>query len=266
MAYVYVDGEYDYTYRELISPEPRDKDCFWNNTLTKKYYFKFEVSQLSEIDNPEIPVQRKPFGGLGAISIYFYKAKVIPQRPVYIPNFVVNQVQVAESKSTRDIKFTTAFEEAEGFVNRQAVATMEKQSDDPVSILHLHYRPATWLKFRGCDVTEVERPKSISPDVFGLFDEIKPYSFDIEGDLPRPPMKKSKYKIVRTPVVHSDNVIELSVDEENKDCKEIIDLENYTPKNNKRTYTKEVEVIELLDSEEEEEDEARPSKILRINN
>ena len=35
MAYVYVDGEYDYTYREISNSSPREKDCFWNNTPTQ---------------------------------------------------------------------------------------------------------------------------------------------------------------------------------------------------------------------------------------
>ncbi|GBC03547.1 hypothetical protein RclHR1_05190011 [Rhizophagus clarus] len=259
MAYVYVDGEYDYTYREISNSSPREKDCFWNNTLSKKYYFKFEISQLYEIDNPEIPVQRKPFGGLGAISVYFYKARVIPQTPVYIPNFSVNQVKVAESKSTCGIKFTTAFEEAEGFFNRQAVATMEKQGDEPVAVLHLHYRPATWLSIRGCDVPEIDQQNHLSPSVP---EDIKPYSFDIKGEEPQSPSaEKAKYRIIRTSIIHSENVIDVTDENENRNSNEVIDLENYTPRN-KRTYTKEVDVIELLDSDEEEEE--NPSKILRF--
>ncbi|CAB4489552.1 hypothetical protein RhiirA1_426792 [Rhizophagus irregularis] len=262
MAYVYVDGEYDYTYREVSNSSPREKDCFWNNTLSKKYFFKFEISQLYEIDNPEIPLQRKPYGGLGAISVYFYKARVIPQTPVYIPNFSVNQVKVAEAKSTCGIKFTTAFEEAEGFSNRQAVATMERQGDEPVAVLHLHYRPATWLSIRGCNLPEIDQPNHLSPSVPGLLGDVKPYSFNIKGEEPQSPtVVKTKYKIIRAAVIHSDNVIEVTDESENRNNNEVIDLENYTPKN-KRTYTKEVDVIELLDSDEEEEE--NPSKILRI--
>ncbi|POG79221.1 hypothetical protein GLOIN_2v1528813 [Rhizophagus irregularis DAOM 181602=DAOM 197198] len=227
MAYVYVDGEYDYTYREVSNSSPREKDCFWNNTL-----------------------------------IYFYKARVIPQTPVYIPNFSVNQVKVAEAKSTCGIKFTTAFEEAEGFSNRQAVATMERQGDEPVAVLHLHYRPATWLSIRGCNLPEIDQPNHLSPSVPGLLGDVKPYSFNIKGEEPQSPtVVKTKYKIIRAAVIHSDNVIEVTDESENRNNNEVIDLENYTPKN-KRTYTKEVDVIELLDSDEEEEE--NPSKILRI--
>ncbi|RIA89470.1 hypothetical protein C1645_772217 [Glomus cerebriforme] len=262
MAYVYVDGEYDYTYREILNSSPREKDCFWNNTLSKRYCFKFEVSQLTELDNLLEPLQRKPYGGLGAISIYFYKARVIPQRPVYIPDFSVNQVQVIESKSTCGIKFTTAFEEAEGFASRQTMATMEKQSVDPVSVLHLHYRPATWLQIRGCDIPEIGWQNQLSPNVSGLLEDVKPYTFNIKNEEPQSSlMRKTKYKIIRATVIHSDNVIEIADEGENRNSNEIIDLESYTPRK-KRTYKKEVEVIELLDSEEEEE--GNSSKVLRI--
>ncbi|CAG8679984.1 6051_t:CDS:2 [Funneliformis mosseae] len=265
MAYVFVDGEYDYTYRELSSSSPREKDSFWNNTLSKKYYFKFNLPPSSEIDNLEIPLQRKPFGGLGAISIYFYKAKIIPEKPVYIPNFSINQVQVPESKSIKlGIKFTTAFEEGEGYFNRQAVATMEKQSEDPVAVLHIHYRPATWLYLKGCDIPISDLPNQLTPSVSVPLEEVKPYSFEInEGGSSA---KKSKYNIIRAAVVHSENVIEIADDENKikiKNEPEVIDLDNYIPKNNKRTYTKEVEVIELLDSDDD--DDNLPSKIIRVD-
>ncbi|CAI2161800.1 17630_t:CDS:2 [Funneliformis geosporum] len=263
MAYVFVDGEYDYTYRELSNPSPRTKDSFWNNTLTKKYYFKFRLPPSSEMETLEFPLQRKQFGGLGAISIYFYKGKMIPEKPVFIPNFPINQVQVSESKSSKlGIKFTTAFEEGEGYFNQQAVATMEKQSEDPVAVLHLHYRPATWLYLRGCDIPVSELPNQLSPAVS---EDVKPYSFEInEGGSQNTSARKSKYNIIRTSVVHSNKVIEID-DEENKISiktePEVIDLDNYKPKNTKRTYKKEVEVIELLDSDEEE----LPSKVIRID-
>ncbi|GBC12689.2 glycoside hydrolase family 20 protein [Rhizophagus irregularis DAOM 181602=DAOM 197198] len=215
MAYVYVDGEYDYTYREVSNSSPREKDCFWNNTLKK--------------------------------TIWWIRS---------------NFIKVAEAKSTCGIKFTTAFEEAEGFSNRQAVATMERQGDEPVAVLHLHYRPATWLSIRGCNLPEIDQPNHLSPSVPGLLGDVKPYSFNIKGEEPQSPtVVKTKYKIIRAAVIHSDNVIEVTDESENRNNNEVIDLENYTPKN-KRTYTKEVDVIELLDSDEEEEE--NPSKILRI--
>src|SRR5437762_1130179 len=116
MAFVYVDGEHDYTYQEVSSSSSIERDYFVN--LKKKCYFKFETSQLDDL---EIPFQRKPYGGIGAISVYFYKAKFILPRQVYASNYSVNQVQVAESKSTYDIKFTTAFEETNELVDWQDV-------------------------------------------------------------------------------------------------------------------------------------------------
>ncbi|CAG8476928.1 14112_t:CDS:2 [Acaulospora morrowiae] len=152
MAYVYVDGEYDYTYREILSSSFREKDCFWNNSLDKKYYFKFAVTEMSDTSSLNQLTEQKSCGGLGAISIYFYKARIIPQKNVVIPPFSVNQAQVSESKTNVDIKMTTAFEEEGGYVNRQPISTMEKQSDDPIAVLHLHYRPVDWLRARGFDI------------------------------------------------------------------------------------------------------------------
>src|SRR5687768_8169158 len=82
MAEVMIDGQFDHTYRGIKSRTAQVQYYFVNATRDKKLEFVFSNSvyddSSSTPNDPPNPLKSR--GGVGAMSVYFYKACSIPPR------------------------------------------------------------------------------------------------------------------------------------------------------------------------------------------
>ncbi|GBC10721.1 hypothetical protein RclHR1_09850010 [Rhizophagus clarus] len=150
MAETLIDGQFDKTYRGLKSRTVQFQDSFFNATRDKKLEFIFSNSIYDESSStPNNTFNSR--GGIGAISIYFYKGRSVIRQNVNIPSFDIQQAKVKESKKTFGIQCTTDFV-PRNVRNHICYYDMVKESNDPIAVLHLHYRPASWFAMRGIQV------------------------------------------------------------------------------------------------------------------
>jgi len=153
IAEVLVDGQFDKTYRGLKSRTSHIKDCFYNATRNKKFEFAFSDSIYDEssASNNNTPNSR---GGIGAISIYFYKGRSVLRKSFNLSSsFDIEQVKVKENKKSFGIQCTTAFiPQTVRQGQFSGYCDMVKESNNPIAVLHLHYRPASWFVIRGIQI------------------------------------------------------------------------------------------------------------------
>ncbi|RIA82333.1 hypothetical protein C1645_788544 [Glomus cerebriforme] len=157
MAEVLIDGQFDKTFRGLKSRTVHHKSCFFNATRDKKLEFVFSNSTYDEPSSTSTP-NITPRGGIGAISIYFYKGRSVPRQKVKkFSSFDIQQVKLRENKKIFGVQCTTAFE-PQNIGNHNCYYDMVKGSNDPIAVLHLHYRPASWFVMRGIQIQKGPHP------------------------------------------------------------------------------------------------------------
>ncbi len=154
MAETLIDGQFDNTYRGLKSHAIQIQDFFMNVTRDKKLEFTFSNSIYDDSSRtPHITPNKTPNlrGGVGTISIYFYKGRPVPRQNGTIPSFDIQQVKMKENKKSFEIQCTTAFI-PQNVRNHVSYYDMVKASTDPIAVLHLHYRSASWFAMRGVQI------------------------------------------------------------------------------------------------------------------
>ncbi|CAG8531387.1 2225_t:CDS:2 [Acaulospora morrowiae] len=152
-VFLYVDGEYDYSYTDINPLKLGEtRTCFWSKNRDKIYYFKFDPTIWSEEDdkNRQSPGKILPFGGPGAVSVYFYRAQRIAWNVAPPPDYNVEPTVVPENNNTRAIKLSTQYE-VQSVPNPTITRfdTYLQEHGPPLAVLHLHYRAAAWLRARG---------------------------------------------------------------------------------------------------------------------
>ncbi|GBB83949.1 hypothetical protein RclHR1_01060013 [Rhizophagus clarus] len=141
IAIIYVDGTNDYVCHVLTSSSPQTINYFWDFSRNKKYYFEF-----SEVQSSPKPCLKPLYGGIGTVSIYFYKAYKITNKLTSMPYYVLSQSRIIEPRFRPEIKFTTKFNEmVDANVSTIPNFDVTKQSNDPIAVLHIHYRSESWL-------------------------------------------------------------------------------------------------------------------------
>src|SRR6266542_212225 len=143
---VYIDGKNDYTYRGITSSFPQIQNSFWNSSRDKKYHFKFSKIPLTSNSSSTHSSSPSLYGAHGTVSIYFYKGKKVTSRLTSIPYYTLYQSRIIDVKFKSEIKFTTEFcEIIDQDISSKPIVDMIKQSNDPIAVLHLHYRSEPWL-------------------------------------------------------------------------------------------------------------------------
>jgi hypothetical protein len=234
MAETLIDGQFDKTYRGLKSRTTQLQDCFLNATRDKKLEFVFSNS-IYDDSSSALNNTLNSRGGIGAISIYFYKGRSVIRQNVNIPSFDIQQVKVKESKKTFGIQCTTDFV-PRNVRNHTCYYDMVKESNDPIAVLHLHYRPASWFAMRGI---QFQNPPSFPNLSFnrGIVNQINnlPQSNINDGIKPNNTIK---------------NEIKNENDPNNKVKKEN-NRNNKRPLDESNGIKKEIEVIDLTNDDAE---------------
>ncbi|RGB38642.1 hypothetical protein C1646_812489 [Rhizophagus diaphanus] len=123
---IYVDGRNDDSYVKSSDSSFSIVKGFHNRNRTIRYDFIFDKTEWIETDIP----QRTKYGGLGIISVYFYKVK--------------ERSKDSETKKYFDVALTTKFSEG---IERYGDCSSYKivRDDEPLAVLHINYRLADWL-------------------------------------------------------------------------------------------------------------------------
>ncbi|RGB38645.1 hypothetical protein C1646_525059 [Rhizophagus diaphanus] len=146
-AKIYVDGRNDHSYVKSSDSSFSIVKGFHNRNRTIRYDFIFDKTEWIETDIP----QRTKYGGLGVISVYFYKVKGRYESSrnyssylSYDLNKDVKGVKIPETKKYFDVALTTKFSEG---IERYAGHSSYKivRDDEPLAVLHINYRLADWL-------------------------------------------------------------------------------------------------------------------------
>ncbi|KAG9306298.1 hypothetical protein G9A89_018181 [Geosiphon pyriformis] len=168
MGEIFLDGKNDYTNTNISDPIiPAIRDGFWNESRDKMAYFKFSRSMWSNpkphnnaSNKNKDPKENR--GGLGAVSLYFYRGKYQIQS-VVSKKFSLEQTAVPEHKSNKGIEISISFdpEPAEAPPNlKNKVATMARMENEPIAVLHIHYRPIPWMIVHGL-ITSNRIPRNL---------------------------------------------------------------------------------------------------------
>ncbi|EXX52032.1 hypothetical protein RirG_256500 [Rhizophagus irregularis DAOM 197198w] len=110
---IYVDGRNDDSYVKSSDSSFSIVKGFHNRNRTIRYDFIFDKTEWIETDIP----QRTKYGGLGIISVYFYKVK-------------------ERYESSRNYSI-------ECYGDRSSYKIV--RDDEPLAVLHINYRLADWL-------------------------------------------------------------------------------------------------------------------------
>jgi hypothetical protein len=138
---IYVDGLNDGSYVKKSDSSYGVKKGFKNKNRTKRYDFIFDNTEWVETNI----TQRSKFGGLGAISVYFYKIKKrynSSRSSSSCRDF--EEVKIPETKKYFDMALTTKF--SEGIEIHKSRHSLVLETDkEPLAVLHINYRLADWL-------------------------------------------------------------------------------------------------------------------------
>ncbi|CAG8459797.1 10802_t:CDS:2 [Cetraspora pellucida] len=146
MAFIVVDGQLDYRYIELYNSGAYLRDHFVSAYRDFRYYFKFDKTMWSDECHKVYSDSSQPisYGGIGAISVYFYRATPVFELVGEIPNFQLHQKILPERKTMASIGLSTTFQPMWVPDNMMPnVNFLRPRSNSPIAVLHLHYRPAS---------------------------------------------------------------------------------------------------------------------------
>ncbi|PKY50213.1 hypothetical protein RhiirA4_529678 [Rhizophagus irregularis] len=151
LAFIYVDGCYDSTSLRLVNDSPVFKNGFKDINRQHKHYFEFNKSTFVRKDNVRLP--KMQYGGLGSVSVYFYKARVLASHIGIIERNrslkFGNDQKLPNIRYYNDIKVITHYSSGVPFDQPKnllkTIKPLTKFGDNPVAVLHLHYRPYEWF-------------------------------------------------------------------------------------------------------------------------
>jgi hypothetical protein len=165
LAFIYVDGCDDSTSLRLMNKSPVFKNGFKDVNRQYKHYFEFKKTTFVKWNAFKLPNMQ--YGGLGSVSVYFYKARVlsshigISERTMKFGN---NQ-KLPNVRFYKDIGIMTNYSSGVAFEQpkhlRKTIKPLTKFGDHPVAVLHLHYRPYEWFIEKNicCDLSSNKKGK-----------------------------------------------------------------------------------------------------------
>ncbi|CAB4436045.1 unnamed protein product [Rhizophagus irregularis] len=154
LAVVFIDGMSDFILHLLDSNSVERIDTFTDKDNKKSYFLKFNPTLWIDGNDMRnsannLSESHSKFGGMGCVSVYFYKA-VRGLKSPEIPNYTLQQIPLNENKGPiHGINITTAFVEKTGSLMGQTHTEPYigwKPDGQALAALHLHYRPTYWLK------------------------------------------------------------------------------------------------------------------------
>src|SRR5581483_10415807 len=74
-AIIYIDGKNDDSYNTISDNLTKKKSSFYNKDFTKKHKFIFDNTEWVEEKVYNNNLEKMKYGGLGVISVYFYRGK-----------------------------------------------------------------------------------------------------------------------------------------------------------------------------------------------
>jgi hypothetical protein len=174
-----VDGKNDGKHYKLSDNSTSKISSFYNMDSTMKHKFIFSSTEWTE---ENVNLKKIKHGGLGAISVYFYKAKQVKRKKKEnrskklksasgddVSNVSIEQAKIPEMKKCIDIVYTTKFAEGEEVISSHVSDQMKLVAIDnePLAVLHINYRPIEWFDMKGITIHE-EVKKAVSPTIVEL--------------------------------------------------------------------------------------------------
>ncbi|CAI2177530.1 3755_t:CDS:2, partial [Funneliformis geosporum] len=224
MAETLIDGQFDNTYRGLKSRTIQIQDCFMNVTRDKKLEFMFSNSIYNDSLKTTIKTPNSR-GGVGIISIYFYKSRSVSRRNSITTTSDIQQVKMTENKKSFEIECTTAFVPQQSIRKYVGYYDMVKASTTPIAALHLHYRPESWFAIRNVQV-QIPTRYSLPNITFNsekVANQMK-LNKSIKGEI-KNEHGRDKIKQIGTVKIEKENN-KRPFDEVNKEEIDVIDLTN----------------------------------------
>ncbi|CAB4392687.1 unnamed protein product [Rhizophagus irregularis] len=166
-AKLFIDGKWDHTCKQIQKSTPKSRKDGFFDEKRQKHLFKFDVTNWindnNEVDsnnnnnnnnNIKYSSTKSIFGGIGAISVYFYIVEEVEKLDNYVKN-QVEKVQVPESTGIEmGIKISTGFQKSQD-IKMASNKMLKSILTIPVAVLHIHYRPASWLRTRNILLDDV---------------------------------------------------------------------------------------------------------------
>ncbi|CAI2162462.1 10794_t:CDS:2 [Funneliformis geosporum] len=152
-AKIYVDGKNDGKHYYTWNGSTYIVSGFYNSDSSRKHNFIFDATSWVEEDFSSSEYMEH--GGLGAISIYFYKGRHEKiEEPIGRPltwMYELEQTKVPEGKTCMDIAYTTKFDKGKKVLSSQknkSTNTVVIEDGEPLAVLHLNYRPLDWIMMK----------------------------------------------------------------------------------------------------------------------
>ncbi|GBB86759.1 hypothetical protein RclHR1_13180002 [Rhizophagus clarus] len=176
-AKLFIDGKWDHTCKQIQKATLKSRKDGFFDEQRQKHLFRFDVTNWLDDNKEDIKNNikysgtRSIYGGIGAISVYFYVAEEVERLNNYTKN-KVEKVQVPESTGIgMGIKISTGFQKSQD-VKMVSNKMLKSTSTIPIAVLHIHYRPACWLRIRNILLDYI--PLKIEKKVIeGEFEAIK---------------------------------------------------------------------------------------------
>jgi hypothetical protein len=242
------------------------KDGFFDEQR-QKHLFRFDVTNwINEEYSKNVQLTKSRFGGIGAISVYFYKA----EEDEKLNNLIkgkVHKVKVPESTGVgMGIKISTGFEKCQD-IKMASYKRLKSTLTIPVAVLHIHYRPTRWLRMRNILFDDISI--KIEKGIEGRFEDIKiekgiKREFSETEEESKQEIKKKKIKIE-----HEYDGIKMEKPNVKKNLlKENMKLDKNCWKNNLKQYKtlsvakQDIDLVLLRQRKLERENRAAKNKIL----
>ncbi|CAB5204162.1 hypothetical protein RhiirA5_481976 [Rhizophagus irregularis] len=121
-----------------------------NNENNENQIKNINENNENQIKNININIKKKmKYGGIGAISIYFYRAKPVNEICDDMPKFEINQQPILSNDEIikNDINITSCFDIISNpfGIMIPNMNYLKSLYDFPIGVLHLHYRNSSWF-------------------------------------------------------------------------------------------------------------------------
>ncbi|CAG8533835.1 1189_t:CDS:2 [Funneliformis mosseae] len=193
--HLYIDGIWDHASYTLTDSRSNIIEHFIDEKDKKKYNFIFAPSMWTDDVSKEVNFKEDCNRGFGSISVEFFEA-TWSLKEYARPSYTVKQAVVTESKNYTGLSYSTRFEEAPMDGGEKLISSHVngsyygwKSADKPSAVLTLHYRPKTWLEYKGLTPDPFysrmtpEPESEIGLDEYGR--ERKKINYDSEDEIER---------------------------------------------------------------------------------
>jgi hypothetical protein len=236
LAVIFIDGISDYILHLLRTHHNESIDTFTDKDNKKSYFLKFNPTlwvdgddMRNSMNNLSKSIHTK-YGGIGCVSVYFYKAIKGLKSPD-IPDYTLQQIPLKENKGKlHGINLSTTFVEKSeslmGKIHKKPYVGW-KPEGKALAVLHLHYRPTYWLR-----LSEIIPESLFSYQKLNWFNANQKNSHLISGPRTPSPTKVEKSDdLYRNFDVHTpqDKIFDINTVNAKYSVKSLDESENFDP-------------------------------------